>query len=294
MFGLGKSRELGRDAKALSLKQEASETSEARAEAPQKVEAGSKRERPDFVALAKQRVESFQTKKESRWSKIKSGFKSARDFVLTLDARTAYRAGQAKDVAVEGAQFVASKTAEGARAAGRGAKAAGEFGVGMAVAGAEATAEGARFVAGKTADAGRAVGRGAIATAEFGAGVVGAGAVAAAEAGKFVYKEGKQGAEIAWQGITRGVESAHNKFNDARSAISEKYRSAKEAVLNGAEIMRFKAEQLKFNAFKTLETSFAQRAGFSEQKMADIQERANKRLEAKGISPQESQVAMAA
>ena len=99
MFGFGKSKE-----KVASP--------EAQAEVQKTGEVGAKRERPDFSALAQQRVEGFKQKKESRWAKIKEGFGKARDFVLTLDARTSYRAGQAKDATVEGAQYVGNKTEE--------------------------------------------------------------------------------------------------------------------------------------------------------------------------------------
>jgi len=230
---------------------------------------GSRRERPDFGALAQQRVEAVKSKTESRWSLIKKGFATARDFVLTLDARTAYRAGQAKDAGVAGAEAV-----------GR-----------TAVAGAEATAAGAKYAGGKAVEAGQAVGRGARATAEFGAGAAVAGAEAVAEGGKYVYAKGQQGAEMAMEGISRGVEAAKNKYTEIRTGITERYSKAKELALSTVEGIQFAAEQKKFNEYKAQEAIFAARAALSQDRMAEIQRRATERLGASGISPEESQSA---
>lgn len=235
-------------------------------ERPEPSESRSGRERPDFSALAQQRVESF-TQKDSKWDRMKQGIAKARDFVLTLDARAAYRAGQVKDVGVAGAEAV-SRTA---------------------VAGAEATAVGAKYAGGKAVEAGQAVGRGAKATAEFGAGMAVAGAEAVAEGGKYIYKKGQQGAEMVRDGINRGVEAAHTKYNETRTSIVDKYRGAKEALLSTADMLQYKAEQRRFDEYKTQEAIFAAKAGLSQDRMAEIQHRAEQRLAASGISREESQ-----
>ena len=260
-----------------------------------------------YADLAKQRVDSFTKTKGSVWARLKQGFNTARDFVLTIDVRTADTAGQIKDNAVEGAKYVGGKVVEAGQAVGRAgaagaeatvegirfvqdkAREAGEAleeGIGTGIV---ATVEGAKYVGAKTVDASKAVGRGAKATAEFGVGAAIVGAEAIGSAGKYVYETGKAGAEQTWEGIQRGVESAQNKYSEVRSGIAEKFRRAKEAVLNRAEMLRYKGEQAKLNTFKALSDSFAQRAGLSAERMAAIQEQARQRLEAKGITKQESE-----
>jgi hypothetical protein len=55
---------------------EAQKHVEAKTEAPKAMESGVKREKPNFDALAKQRVEAFQQKGESRWSKCFRSFRT--------------------------------------------------------------------------------------------------------------------------------------------------------------------------------------------------------------------------
>lgn len=262
---------------------------EAGVEAPKPSDSGSKREKPDFNALAQQRVEAVKTKTGSKWEGIKKGFAKARDFVLTIDSRTAYRAGQAKDAGVAGAEAVGRTAVAGAEKFGAGTahvvgktremgEAATDFAGDVLVAGID-----------KTIDTGKALGRGAKATAEFGVGVAVLGVEAGVKGGKLVYEKGRQTAEAARDGIDRGVEAAHNKYTEVRTGIKERFAKAREAVLVTKEWAKFQAEQVKHNAYKALAESFEAKRGSSQEKMAEIQMRAAKVLESRGISREESE-----
>jgi hypothetical protein len=236
-------------------------------QAPDAPEARPKREKPDYDALAQERTANLKTKTTGLWGRLKNGFGAAKDFVLTIDKRAAYRAGQAADAGMDAG-----------RAVGR-----------TAVAGVEAVGAGAKFVGDKAVELGQDIRQGARAAAEFGEEKVVSGIVATVDAGKYVYEQGKKGAEMTMEGINRGIEAVGNRYTEVKTGIRERFTKAREAILGTVEMIQYKAEQRKLNEFRAKEAEFAALAGISEQRMAEIKARAEQRLAAKGISSAESE-----
>jgi len=237
-------------------------------------EARSKREKPDYDALVKQRNESIKAKVGGMWAGLKKGWGAVKegggkawDFTISLDKRGAHRLGQAADAGVEAG-----------RAVGR-----------TAMAGAESVGAGARFVGEKAVELGQDIRQGARTAAELSEEAVVSGIQATVDTGKYLYKEGKETAEMAMEGINKGIEAAGKKYNEVKLGIRERFAKAREAILNRVEMAKYRAEQRKLNEFRTKEAEFAALAGVSEQRMAEIKARTEQRLAAKGISRAESE-----
>lgn len=267
-----------------------------------------RREKPDFSALAHQRQGKLVEKSGGLWEKMKAlgreirkGAGVAKDFVLTLDARTAYRAGQASDITAAGAQavgrgietgarataagaeYAADRTVAGAkavgrgveagaRAVGRGAVAGAEYSADRAVAGAKAVGRGTEYVGGRAAAAGRA-------TLEVAAGVK-----------EGTMEVGRAGAEMAWKGIVSGGEFAYNKYQQAREAINVRRLERQ----NKQDMKAFGKEQITIDQSKAMMAALERQIAASEANQEAIQTRVQARLEAMGIKQEDTEAAAVA
>lgn len=230
---------------------EASRPVEATAEAPK---AGVKREKPDFSALAMQRNEKFAQKTGGLWERMKSGMKSVKDFVLTLDARTAYRAGQAKDATVEGAQYVGQKGREGVKAGVEAGAQAGAW-----------AKEGATDIAVAGMEAGKQVGNWA------------------KEGGQDVYRTGTAGVEIAMNGIKAGAEATRNKFNETRTSLGEKFRDMRKVIMDSAEMKHYNKEAQRQKRAMEKIKALQDQIAMSKDTQAVMQEGFKKRCAERGV-----------
>lgn len=138
----------------------------------------------------------------------------------------------------------------------------------------------------KTAEGAKAAGRGVKAAGEFGLGV---GVTAVAEtygAGKQAVKWGKEGLVDMGHGIERSWDATAQKFNETRTRISESARDKRGIIMNGVEMLKYKAETVKQNLMMAAIRKLEARIGLSQKAQDQIQGKFQQRMEARGVDYQ--------
>ena len=237
-------------------------------EASTEAKPAGKRERPDFKALATQRNEVVAKKTSGVGERIKGFFgrvreggKVAKDFVLTIDARAAYRAGQAKDIAV------------GAYEATR-----------------DAAVSGARAVRSEVVQDAKAVYGAGVRGKDYAAGKGKEGVEWTKARGSEAVQLGRDGVEAVHDGMERARDYSLARFSEAGAAIA----SRRQEYLDSKETRAWNAEQTKVNGAQDMIRALQARIATSQEAQTRIERGFQDRLKERDVSYPNQEVATAA